>query len=66
MKIERTRIHFLSDVFSASPSSDLKVPINDGDGHENVTKKVNSCYLERFRAYSNSSSLSNVGKFFWS
>ena len=25
MKIERTRIHFFSDVFSASPSSDLKV-----------------------------------------
>ena len=25
MKIERTRIHFFSDVFSASPSSDIKV-----------------------------------------
>ena len=30
MKIERTRIHFLSDVALPSPSSDLKVPINVG------------------------------------
>ena len=35
MKIERTRIHFFSDVFSAAPSSDLKVP-NAGDKKQNI------------------------------
>ena len=36
MKIERTRIHFFSDVFSASTSSDLKVLYISKEGASSV------------------------------
>ena len=42
----------------------LKISNNDGDGYENVTYKVNSRCLKRYRAYSISFNSSNVGKCF--
>ena len=39
---------------------------NDGDGCENVTKKVNLRCFKRYPAYSISFTSSNVGKCFWS
>ena len=41
----------------------LTLSNNDSDGYENVTQKVNSHYFKIYRAYSNSFSLSNIGKF---
>ena len=43
---------------------ELKISNNDGDGYENVTYKVNSRCLKRYRAYSISFNSSNVGKCF--
>ena len=54
-----------------SPSSDFKVPnqsIDDGDGSENVTFKMNSPVFKLCRVYSNSANslkMSAVGKFPW-
>ena len=53
MKIESTRIHFFSDVALPLPSSDLKVPTNDGQTMANFnqrdcivfTKKKNCTYV---------------------
>ena len=52
MKIERTRIHFFSDVFAArSPYSDLKVPNMVLEaGHSSVPVHVRFVLLwERYR-----------------
>ena len=55
MKIERTRIHFFSDVALPSPSSDLKVPTNGGQTVANYNhracivftkKKLCVCHLQ--------------------
>ena len=61
IKFEAARLHFLSDVFRRRHRRRcLSSLINNGDGYENVTKKVNSRCLERYRAYSNSSNFSGV------
>ena len=50
MKIERTRIHFFSDVSLPSPSSDLKVPT--------TTAKATKTSLKKFSAIIPTRSLS--------
>ena len=48
---------------------DAKTPymeLDDGDGSENVTFKMNSRFFKLCRVYSNSLKMSNVGKFPWS
>ena len=40
--------------------------IDDGDGTQNVTFKMNSCFFKLCCIYSNSLKMSNVGKFPWS
>ena len=55
MTIERTRIHFFSDLALPSPSSDLKVPTNGGQTVANYNhkdcmvftkKKLYVCHLQ--------------------
>ena len=66
MKIERTRIHFFSDVFSAVAVLGSWGPYDNGDGSENVTFKINSSFFKLCRVYFNSLKKSNVGAFPWS
>ena len=40
--------------------------IDDGDGRENVTLKMNSSFFKLCREYSNSLAMSNVSEFLWS
>ena len=40
--------------------------IDDGDGSEKVTFKMNSRFFKLYHAYSNSLKMSNVGVFPWS
>ena len=68
MKIERTRILFLSDVFAAAAAAAAvlrsleTLRSEDGDGSENVAEKVNSRSFNLHRDYSKSPTLSNVGE----
>ena len=67
-KIEKTGIHFKTDVFAAVAVVDAKTPLryHDGDGHENVTYKVNLRFFNLYRDYSNSFTLSNASELFLS
>ena len=67
-KFEKTGIHFKTEVFAAAAVADAKTPLryHDGDGHENVTYKVNLRFFNLYRDYSNSFTLSNVSKLFLS
>ena len=67
-KIEKTGIHFKTDVFAAVAVVDAKTPLryHDSDGHENVTYKVNLRFFNLYRDYSNSFTLSNASELFLS
>ena len=49
-----------------SPSSDLKLPNNDEDGSENITKKMNLRPFKLYRVYLEPLYSSDVGDFSWS
>ena len=51
MKIERTRIHFFSDVALPSPSSDLKVPTNGGQTVANYNHRACIVFTKKNCAY---------------
>ena len=70
MKIEKTRIQFLGDVFRCRCRPRILRSLgswsnSDGDGYRNVSLQVCSRCLKVNRAYSISFNSSNVGKFFW-
>ena len=74
MKFEAARIYFWSDVFVATAAlvtrlkrligSSLLTSNHEGDGGENVTKKVSSPCFEFHRSYSISFNLSHVEESF--
>ena len=55
------------DVLVTVPVVVAKAPfsIDDGDGSENVTFKMNWRFFKLCRVYSSSLKMSNVGKFPW-